>query len=156
MQPLLVSLLAAAEAAPTDVTLRLHVVELLREHGELTEAIRHCAAALSVEPTAEPARVMMRELLDGAGGQGSAAPPRAAHTPRPGSHHGGAEAQTSTAPTGAEPPASTTATGTDRPGEPHGHAPAPSLAAAYGVPAPERTTRPDPTPDSPREDTRGG
>ena len=63
MQPLLVSLLAAAESAPTDVTLRLHLVELLREHGETTEAIRHCGAALSVEPMSETARSLMRDLL---------------------------------------------------------------------------------------------
>lgn len=75
MRPLLVSLLAAADAAPTDVTLRLHVVELLREHGEFVEAVRHCATALAVDPSAVPVRTMMRELL------GEAPPPLDRGTP---------------------------------------------------------------------------
>ncbi|WP_052465947.1 AAA family ATPase [Mobilicoccus massiliensis] len=75
LQPLIVSLLAAAESAPTDVTLRLHLVELLREHGETTEAIRHCGAAISVDPKNENARALMRELLDAADDERGHRPP---------------------------------------------------------------------------------
>lgn len=48
--PLLVSLLAAVEAAPRDVPLRLHVAELLLERGRAAEALQHCSAALAVAP----------------------------------------------------------------------------------------------------------
>lgn len=144
MQPLLVSLLAAAEAAPTDVTLRLHVVELLREHGEIVEAIRHCAAALSVEPTAEPAQALMRDLLTGSGqagggqdgqsGQSGGGQARAGES----GHSGAAEAQGSQARTIAE---AATGPGALQPTASHASTTsspsiAPAAAAAYGVPAP--------------------
>ncbi|MDO5627023.1 MAG: ATP-binding protein [Mobilicoccus sp.] len=63
MDPLLVSLLSATEAAPSDVTLRLHLVELLRDRDEHLEALRHCAAALAVSPESDAGRAIMRDLL---------------------------------------------------------------------------------------------
>ena len=48
--PLLRSLRAAVEAAPDDVSLRVHLAELLVAAGERDEAIRHAAAALQREP----------------------------------------------------------------------------------------------------------
>lgn len=93
LQPLIVSLLAAAESAPTDVTLRLHLVELLREHGETTEAIRHCGAAISVDPKNENARALMRELLDAADDERGHRPPaRPAALERRGDDGRGAQA----------------------------------------------------------------
>lgn len=68
MEPLLVSLLAATESAPSDIPLRLHLVELLRSHGEEAEAVRHCATALAQTPTNGPARDLMSQLLGGTAG----------------------------------------------------------------------------------------
>ncbi|GAB48897.1 AAA family ATPase [Mobilicoccus pelagius] len=128
MQPLLASLLAAAESAPTDVTLRLHLVDLLREHGETTEAIRHCGAALSVDPLAEAPRVMMRELL------GVPTPPPATPSTAP----------ASASPAQATPPASPTQSSG-----------AAQAAAAYGapLPLPDAGGTDDALPD-PRDPTR--
>lgn len=76
MSPLLTSLLTATEAAPTDVPLRLHLAELLKADGDEVEAIRHCAAALAVQPTDSGARALMGRLLgvSGAPAQQSVAP----------------------------------------------------------------------------------
>ena len=48
--PLLASLLAAVDAVPDDVTLRLHVAALLAERGDRDGAVRHAAAVLQREP----------------------------------------------------------------------------------------------------------
>jgi SpoVK/Ycf46/Vps4 family AAA+-type ATPase len=48
--PLLESLRAAVEAAPTDVTLRLHFAEVLLSRGERHEAIRQAAIILQHDP----------------------------------------------------------------------------------------------------------
>jgi SpoVK/Ycf46/Vps4 family AAA+-type ATPase len=48
---LLRSLLAAVDAAPDDVPLRLHVAELLTTAGRRDEAVRHAAAVLQRDPT---------------------------------------------------------------------------------------------------------
>lgn len=69
MEPLLVSLLAATEAAPTDIPLRLHLADLLRADGKPEEAVRHCAAALAIDPGSENARRLMRDLLGVPAGQ---------------------------------------------------------------------------------------
>src|SRR6266487_3090259 len=49
-EALLRSLRAAVEAAPDDVSLRVHLAELLAAAGEHDEAVRHAAAALQREP----------------------------------------------------------------------------------------------------------
>jgi SpoVK/Ycf46/Vps4 family AAA+-type ATPase len=49
-EALLRSLRAAVEAAPDDVSLRVHLAELLAAAGERDEAVRHAAAALQREP----------------------------------------------------------------------------------------------------------
>jgi len=48
--PLLSSLLAAVEAAPADVPLRLHVAELLLARGRAAEALQHTSTALGHAP----------------------------------------------------------------------------------------------------------
>ena len=47
---LLTSLLAAVDAAPDDVPLRLHVAEQLAARGRPAEALAHCSAALQRAP----------------------------------------------------------------------------------------------------------
>ncbi len=49
-EALLRSLRAAVEAAPDDVSLRVHLAELLAAAGEHDDAVRHAAAALQREP----------------------------------------------------------------------------------------------------------
>jgi SpoVK/Ycf46/Vps4 family AAA+-type ATPase len=49
-EALLRSLRAAVEAAPDDVSLRVHLAELLVAAGERDEAVRHAAAALQRDP----------------------------------------------------------------------------------------------------------
>ncbi|MFC4946827.1 AAA family ATPase [Pseudonocardia sp. GCM10023141] len=44
--PLLSSLLAAVAATPDDIPLRLHVAQLLGEHGRIPEALQHCTEVL--------------------------------------------------------------------------------------------------------------
>ncbi|MGH8876922.1 MAG: AAA family ATPase [Stackebrandtia sp.] len=48
--PLLASLLAAVNAAPDDIPLRLHVSQVLLEHDRAAEALEHCSVVLSAEP----------------------------------------------------------------------------------------------------------
>src|SRR5882724_13106066 len=48
--PLLASLLAAVEANPDDVPLRLHVAELLLSRGRPADAIPHCGVVLQSDP----------------------------------------------------------------------------------------------------------
>jgi AAA+ superfamily predicted ATPase len=48
--PLLTSLLAAVDAAPGDVPLRLHVAELLLARGRAADALQHCSTALTAAP----------------------------------------------------------------------------------------------------------
>jgi SpoVK/Ycf46/Vps4 family AAA+-type ATPase len=63
--PLLASLLAAVEAAPDDVPLRLHVAELLLERGRGAEALAHCGRALTVAP-ADPAAIALLQRVTAA------------------------------------------------------------------------------------------
>ncbi|PWK44143.1 AAA family ATPase [Actinoplanes xinjiangensis] len=75
------SLVAAVEARPDDLTLRLHLAELLVAAGRGPEAIGHAAQILAREPGHEAARQLMaRALGGGAPGvppQGSAQDPPA-------------------------------------------------------------------------------
>jgi SpoVK/Ycf46/Vps4 family AAA+-type ATPase len=48
--PLLASLLAAVEASPDDVPLRLHVAELLLARGRAADALAHCGVVLQRDP----------------------------------------------------------------------------------------------------------
>jgi ATP-dependent 26S proteasome regulatory subunit len=49
--PLLASLLAAVEASPDDVPLRLHVAELLLTRGRAADALAHCGVVLQRDPS---------------------------------------------------------------------------------------------------------
>lgn len=62
---LLASLLAAVEASPDDVPLRLHVAELLAADGRTTEALTHCTHALRCNP-ADPAALALLQRLTAA------------------------------------------------------------------------------------------
>jgi AAA+ superfamily predicted ATPase len=63
------SLVAAVEARPDDLTLRLHLAELLVAAGRGPEAIGHAAQILAREPGHEVARQLMARALGG-GAQG--------------------------------------------------------------------------------------
>jgi hypothetical protein len=73
---LLASLLAAVEAAPDDVPLRLHVAELLLGRGRGAEALQHCSRALAKAP-ADPAAVALLQRVTAA----LAGPPTSADEP---------------------------------------------------------------------------
>ncbi|HEY1177964.1 MAG TPA: tetratricopeptide repeat protein, partial [Phytomonospora sp.] len=73
--PLLRSLLAAVEAAPDDVPLRLHVAERLLAAGRTEEATVHIGAVLQREPASDEARALMARVLgDPAGRPAGEAP----------------------------------------------------------------------------------
>jgi SpoVK/Ycf46/Vps4 family AAA+-type ATPase len=61
--PLIRSLRAAVEAAPSDVALRLHLAELLIADGERDDAVTHVAAALQYEPASAEALALMARIL---------------------------------------------------------------------------------------------
>jgi SpoVK/Ycf46/Vps4 family AAA+-type ATPase len=48
--PLLASLLAAVDASPDDIPLRLHVAELLLARGRAADALAHCGVVLQRDP----------------------------------------------------------------------------------------------------------
>jgi SpoVK/Ycf46/Vps4 family AAA+-type ATPase len=60
------SLVAAVEARPDDLTLRLHLAELLVTAGRGPEAIGHAAQILAREPGHEAAQQLMARALGGA------------------------------------------------------------------------------------------
>jgi ATP-dependent 26S proteasome regulatory subunit len=60
--PLIVSLLAAVEASPDDVPLRMHVAELLAEAGDRPGALLQLSAVLSRQPDSGRALDLMRRL----------------------------------------------------------------------------------------------
>jgi AAA+ superfamily predicted ATPase len=60
--PLIVSLLAAVEASPDDVPLRLHVAELLADAGDRPGALLQVAAVLAREPDSARANELMQRL----------------------------------------------------------------------------------------------
>lgn len=71
--PLIESLARAVDAAPEDLPLRLHLIELLLAAGRRDEAVRHCANALQRSPgDAHALRLMARAIS--AGGDGVAGP----------------------------------------------------------------------------------
>jgi AAA+ superfamily predicted ATPase len=59
---LLASLLAAVQASPDDVPLRLHVAELLAAGGRPTDALAHCTHALAARPADPAALALLRRL----------------------------------------------------------------------------------------------
>lgn len=59
---LIASLLAAVEAAPDDVPLRLHVAELLADRDRPADALLHCTQALAREPADPDALALLRRL----------------------------------------------------------------------------------------------
>src|SRR3954464_13174354 len=78
--PLIDSLTAAVEARPDDLTLRLHLAELLVGAGRGAEAIGHAAQVLAREPGNETAQRLMSTAL---GGPAPAATPPATQRPVP-------------------------------------------------------------------------
>lgn len=60
--PLLASLLAAVDAAPADVPLRLHVADVLAGRDRLPEALAHCTQALAVAPGHPGAVALLQRL----------------------------------------------------------------------------------------------
>ncbi|MDX6244107.1 MAG: hypothetical protein QOE76_1830 [Frankiales bacterium] len=69
--PLIASLLAAVDAAPDDVPLRLHVAELLAESGDPSAALLQLSAVLARDPGSARAMSLMRRLA----GPAPTAPP---------------------------------------------------------------------------------
>lgn len=59
---LLASLLAAVEAAPDDVPLRLHVAGLLADRDRPADALLHCTQALARQPADPDALALLRRL----------------------------------------------------------------------------------------------
>lgn len=57
------SIQAAVVAAPSDLTLRLHLARLLVSAGRQPEAVEHAAAILSVDPTSARAQELMARAL---------------------------------------------------------------------------------------------
>ncbi|MEO6509346.1 MAG: tetratricopeptide repeat protein, partial [Nocardioides sp.] len=70
----LASLEAALAASPDDVPLRLHLAQLLLDAGRTSDAVRHAATALSVDPDSAPARAL---LASATGAAPAALPPEA-------------------------------------------------------------------------------
>ena len=86
---LIASLVAAVEASPGDVPLRLHLAELLLGAGRREDAVRHAATALAADPTSPAAR----DLLARATAEpGPAQDPPSDDSTRPGSPDRGAPA----------------------------------------------------------------
>lgn len=63
--PLIDSLSRAVDAAPDDVTLRVHLAELLLRDGQQDAAVSHCAAALQRDPGNAAARGLMGRAMGG-------------------------------------------------------------------------------------------
>ncbi len=59
---LLTSLLAALDAAPDDIPLRLHVAALLGERGRVPEALQHCTHVLTAAPGHPGAVALLQRL----------------------------------------------------------------------------------------------
>jgi hypothetical protein len=76
--PLLRSLLAALEARPDDVPLRLHVAELLIDAGRAPDALEHCSVVLRAEPGHAQALALIGRVTRALSGEppaGAGAPP---------------------------------------------------------------------------------
>jgi SpoVK/Ycf46/Vps4 family AAA+-type ATPase len=78
--PLIASLLAAVDASPEDVPLRLHVAELLAESGDAPGALLQLSAVLARDPGSERAMALMRQL---AGATPTSLPPTPPPTTEP-------------------------------------------------------------------------
>ncbi|MDX6255126.1 MAG: hypothetical protein QOJ11_1460 [Frankiales bacterium] len=78
--PLIASLLAAVDANPEDVPLRLHVAELLAQSGDAPAALLQLSAVLARDPGSERAMTLMRQL---AGPAPTTPPPPGAPAPPP-------------------------------------------------------------------------
>jgi SpoVK/Ycf46/Vps4 family AAA+-type ATPase len=74
--PLIASLTRAVEAAPDDLTLRLHLAEVLLTNGQLDDALAHCAAVLQRDPSNAAARGLMIRALHGIPAAGAETPPQ--------------------------------------------------------------------------------
>jgi SpoVK/Ycf46/Vps4 family AAA+-type ATPase len=74
---LLTSLLAAVEANPDDVPLRVHVAEQLANQGRMTDALRHCTEAVTRSPGDPAALELLRRLSGALAGPDRAAVPSA-------------------------------------------------------------------------------
>ena len=72
---LLTSLLAAVEANPDDVPLRVHVAEQLANRGRMTDALRHCTEAVTRSPGDPAALGLLRRLSGELAGPDRAAVP---------------------------------------------------------------------------------
>jgi ATP-dependent 26S proteasome regulatory subunit len=73
--PLVSSLLAAVEAAPDDVPLRLHVAGVLAQHGRAAEALHHCSAVLQRDPANAEATALLARITRALTGGGTDQPP---------------------------------------------------------------------------------
>jgi SpoVK/Ycf46/Vps4 family AAA+-type ATPase len=69
------SLEAAVEARPDDIALRVHLAELLVAAGRRSDAIRHAAAALGVDPDSNAARAAMNAAMSLGSSQGASVEP---------------------------------------------------------------------------------
>jgi SpoVK/Ycf46/Vps4 family AAA+-type ATPase len=68
--PLIASIRAAVLDRPDDVTLRLHLAELLLDAGDEADAIAHVAQALQREPDSRAARALMSRAIGASAGPG--------------------------------------------------------------------------------------
>jgi SpoVK/Ycf46/Vps4 family AAA+-type ATPase len=80
---LLASLLAAVQASPDDVPLRLHVAELLAAGGRPTDALAHCTHALAAQPADPAALALLQRLTAALTNPAPPAPARPAPGPPP-------------------------------------------------------------------------
>ncbi|MBV2366751.1 ATP-binding protein [Streptomonospora nanhaiensis] len=106
---LITSIRAAVAAAPDDVTLRLHLAELLLSSGDTAGAVSEVGHALHVDPSSAQARELMARAIG--------APPQAAAPAGPGAR---------TAPDAPEEPAGPTAPPVAAPPPPAADTPAPA------------------------------
>ncbi|HWS33658.1 MAG TPA: tetratricopeptide repeat protein, partial [Actinoplanes sp.] len=127
------SLAAAVEARPDDLTLRLHLAEMLVSAGRGPEAIGHAAQVLAREPGNLTAQQLMGRAL---GGATPVVPPQS--PPQPSATAPGSQTPpgSPTAPGSQTPPGSPTAPGPQTaPGEGPQTAPGQEPKAAEGTPA---------------------
>ncbi|HKE65326.1 MAG TPA: tetratricopeptide repeat protein [Micromonosporaceae bacterium] len=133
--PLIASLVAAVEAAPDDLPLRVHLAELLLRDDRRAEAIGHLAQALARDPGHAEAQALMAQAI----ARPDATPPSAVEPPAAPGHQTatGTDAGATPASQATEPPpAATPPTAGDQP-----------RAAEPGVPMP-----PAPEPRRPADD----
>ncbi|WP_328516857.1 tetratricopeptide repeat protein, partial [Pseudonocardia lacus] len=81
--PLLTSLLAAVDAAPDDVPLRVHVAELLLARGRGAEALQHCSRALTLAPGDAAALALLQRVTAALAAPVAPTPPTPPPPPAP-------------------------------------------------------------------------